>query len=233
MSMYFASAEELKTLDKRAEENGLEISQMMELSGWHLVTIIKYIKLEPETALILCGKGNKAADALAAARHLANGSVITEIIFAEKEEHLSKEAKHQLSLLKKMGVATYDFEESSLIEEKIASSDIVIDGLIGYKLEGDPREPHATLITMVNKNAKGKVIAYDVPTGLDPTTGIINKHTLKADITISPALARKGVQSASEVTGEVYVVDAGIPVFLYDSISTGSRPAFDGGFVRL
>ena len=45
--MYFASADEMAKLDDIAVASGLEIRQMMELAGWHMLSVIKDMEISP------------------------------------------------------------------------------------------------------------------------------------------------------------------------------------------
>lgn len=62
------------------------------------------------------------------------------------------------------------------------------------------------------------VIAVDIPSGLDASTGEASPHTVKADITVTFGLPKKGftVPAASAYIGKVIVRNIGFPKELID-----------------
>jgi NAD(P)H-hydrate epimerase len=75
-------------------------------------------------------------------------------------------AGQQLGILRRMGAPVspaYAFEQ-------VAQPDLVIDGLIGYSLRGEPRGAAAKLINWANTTG-APILALDTPSGVDATTG--------------------------------------------------------------
>ena len=93
----------MEQLDKLAVQNGLEIRQMMELAGWHMISLFNILRISRQSPIVvIVGKGNKGGDGLSAARHLANYGWEVSVILLSKI--ISADALHHLSLLKKMRV---------------------------------------------------------------------------------------------------------------------------------
>lgn len=224
---YFATSSEMEKLDNIAVENGLEIRQMMELAGWHILRVFSELEIEKnKKVLIVCGKGNKGGDGLSAARHLKNNGWKVSVILLSKE--LAVNPKHHLRLLKKMDLKIILFEDSKMESEKyINDADVIIDALIGYHLKGAPREDYAKIIKLINASGK-KVIAYDLPTGVDATTGECYEPSIHAEATLTLALPKAAFEKEKtrNYSGKIFLADIGIPAKLYDEISPGSRPEF-------
>jgi len=222
--MYYADAEEMERLDALAVENGLEIRQMMELAGWHMVSVFRQLKItKGSKIMVLVGKGNKGGDGLAAARHLVNYGYHVQVLLLDRK--ISRDSQHHLRLLEKMRVPVHDFSEG---RTSIPEYEILIDSLIGYHLEGVPRGIFREAIEAMNSSGK-KIIAYDLPSGVDPDTGACLEPCVQAFATLSLAMPKKlfATEEGKAKSGQVFMADIGIPHFLYDMIAPGSRPPFE------
>jgi NAD(P)H-hydrate epimerase len=93
---------------------------------------------------------------------------------------------------------------------------LVIDGLIGYSLSGPPRGNFAMLIDWANR-AAAPVLALDVPSGLDATSGTVWEPCIRATATMTLALPKRGLlaRGARGAVGELYLADIGVPPQLY------------------
>jgi len=233
--MYYASEKEIEKLDDLAVVNGLQIRQMMELAGWQMVTLFNILKLaKNEKVVIVCGKGNKAGDGLSAARHLINHGYQAKVILVDT--NLKPDPKHHLELLAKMGGQIISYKSDRVKAEKlITEADVIIDALIGYHLQDNPRSRYAAVINFIN-NLNKKVIAYDIPTGIDATTGKCRQPCINSWVTLTLAIPKRAVlnKAAKKMSGRVYLADIGIPGFLYDKVAENSRPNFTSrGIVKI
>jgi hydroxyethylthiazole kinase-like uncharacterized protein yjeF len=231
--MYYTE-KQIESLDREAVENGLEIRQMMELAGLQMLNLFGVLKI-PHSALVvvLCGKGNNGGDGLAAARFLVNEGWEVNVILAEAA--LNENASHHLKLLKKMKVPALVFSENpAKAEEWIQRAAILVDALLGYHIKGNPKKPYDRMIKLVNE-VNAKVIAYDLPSGLEATNGHCSTPCVQADYTLTLAIPKKAYKTPSGKiqSGQTYVADIGIPEFLYDKILKKSRPDFKGKLIKL
>lgn len=225
--MYFATAKEMQRIDDLAVKNGLEILQMMELAGWRMIPFFAQLKISRSSrVVILCGKGNNGGDGLAAARHLVNYRYRVQVILAASD--MNEHSKHQLKLLKQMKVPILYFAKAKTGgRQMIKQARVIIDGLIGYNLSGTPRSKFAELIELANYS-RARVIAYDLPSGMD-AAGICYEPCIRADHTLTLALPKAAflTKSGKARSGQVSVVDIGIPEVLYDRVKSGIRPNFN------
>jgi hydroxyethylthiazole kinase-like uncharacterized protein yjeF len=228
--MYYSTAKEMEKLDTLAVENGLSIIQMMELAGFHMTTVFQKLRI-PKTKkiVVLIGVGNKGGDGLSAARHLINnGWSHISIILSRKKT--TRPSAHHRKLLEEMKIEMVYYNSKSLdhIKELITEADVIIDSLIGYHLKGAPHGPIADLIMIANASKKF-IISYDMPSGIDATTGKCHNPSITAKATLTLALPKKLFleKCADDQSGKIFLGDIGIPAFLYEKIKTGSRPAFD------
>lgn len=225
--LHHATAKEINKLDKLAIKHGLQILQMMEIAGWHILPLFKKLKIpKSHQVTVVCGKGNKAGDGLCAARHLNNHGWSVNIILLSQD--LKPNPLHHLHLLKKMKLPIYIYKSKpSKSQTLIAKSQVIIDALIGYQLKGNPRGDYATIIDHINKSI-AKIIAYDIPTGIDATTGKYFTPCIKAHATLTLALPKKAFKYklARKYSGKTFLADIGIPKQIYDQLKHNSRPPF-------
>jgi hydroxyethylthiazole kinase-like uncharacterized protein yjeF len=105
--------------------------------------------------------------------------------------------------------------ESAIGAVQLADSDvnspIVIDALLGTGFSGQPRSPIAPAIDAINglRRVAATVVALDVPSGLDGTTGEHNQCVV-ADLTISFGGIKRGTLLARDCCGEIVAVDIGL-----------------------
>ena len=100
-----------------------------------------------------------------------------------------------------------------------ASPEVILDGLIGYSLKGNPRGRAAELMAWSN-GVNSPVLALDTPSGLDSTTGKSHGSTIAADATMTLALPKAGLftNGAQPFVGELYLSDIGVPDWVYQKI---------------
>lgn len=247
MRTYFATAKQMARLDALAVQHGLEIRQMMELAGWHMLEVFRrlHIPLQAQVTVV-CGKGNKAGDGLAAARHLTNHGWQTNVVLLATA--LAPDAAHHLTLLRKMRVPMASWpRQSGRAKGWLAQSPVLIDALIGYRLEGPPRGIFCDAVKLMNRwrrhepvsagtrrsgrrRARRLVIAYDIPTGV-ASDGRCFAPCIRADATLTLGLPKRAFrrQPARRYTGKIFLADIGIPDFVYDRITPRSRPLFGYG----
>ncbi len=192
--------------DLVADTFDISLTQMMENAGRSLaeLAIDWYV---PETATVLVGPGHNGGGGLVGARHLANRGVHVAVVVAD-ETSLKLTTQRQLRVARAMGIEVLD-------EPRAAS--VVIDALFGYALAGEPRGPAASLIDWANAQPS-PVIALDVPSGLDASSGRVNAHCVRASVTMTLALAKTGLRGAEAVTGDVVLADISVPRAAYRAL---------------
>jgi len=194
-------------VDEEAVANGLSITQMMEYAGLNIARFAK----KAERIIVLVGKGHNGGDGLAAARHLINWGHKVEILFAIPPEELKEASVVHYKLLKKMNADMKEWDN-----QEFKDVDLIIDALLGYNIDGDPRGKYAELIDAANRSGK-HIQSIDIPSGLDASTGEAYSPCIKAHQTLTLALPKTGLtkKDARPYVGEISVADLGIPDFIY------------------
>jgi NAD(P)H-hydrate epimerase len=96
--------------------------------------------------------------------------------------------------------------------ERLSGSGAVVDALLGTGFEGEPREPVASAIAAINGSG-APVVAVDVPSGVNASTGEVEAEAVRADATATFHGAKVGlfVEPGKGHAGSVEVVGIGIP----------------------
>ncbi len=172
------------------EDLGIALGQMMENAGRSLaeLTIARW---QPERVVVLAGPGGNGGGGMAAARHLANRGSDVEVVLSDAAR-LTAVPAHQRTILDAMGVPVHDAEQLSAPPHELLADAVVIDALLGYSLDGDPRGPAAGLIRAVQA-AGVRVVALDLPSGLEATSGRVGDPCITEDATLALALPKTGM----------------------------------------
>ena len=93
---------------------------------------------------------------------------------------------------------------------------MIVDGIIGYSLQGAPRGSARVLIQWANEQ-EAPILSLDVPSGVDTTSGRVFDPAIKATATMTLALPKEGLRApgVEAHVGELYLADIGVPPALY------------------
>ena len=94
----------------------------------------------------------------------------------------------------------------------LAGSGAVVDAIFGTGFAGAPREPAGAAIEAINR-CGAPVVACDIASGVDASSGEVEGVAVEADLTVSFHAAKLGQRIAPGKwhTGELRVVPIGIP----------------------
>ena len=198
-------ADGMRAIDGWAiEDQGVPSLELMEAAGREVATAVS--DLAPEGPIrVICGKGNNAGDGLVAARYLAEAGHEVEALLVWPEEELSGDAAANQER----------FRAEPLGDDpaaRLAESGAVVDAIFGTGFAGAPREPAAAAIEAINR-CGAPVVACDIASGVDASTGEVAGPAVEAAITVSFHAAKLGhrVAPGKWLTGELRVVPIGIP----------------------
>jgi hydroxyethylthiazole kinase-like uncharacterized protein yjeF len=158
-------------------------------------------------ALVFAGPGNNGGDAWVTARALAATGVVVRVIEPVPAKTPDAVAERALAL-RLLG----DGCVAALARAGEGGEQIVVDGLLGTGASGEPRGPIGDAIsTLAHLRERGAVVvALDVPSALDATTGAATDHTVIADLTLTFGAMKRGLLVARRYCGEIAVVDIGL-----------------------
>jgi NAD(P)H-hydrate epimerase len=202
--------EQSRAIDEWAiRELGLTGLVLMENAGRGVVDVLLSQQTTPRRVLILCGKGNNGGDGFVIARHLAIRGVDCRVVLLVDPRELQGDALANFTILDRLGLKV----ESSEALNTTSDCDWIVDAMLGTGAVGNAREPYRSAIEWLNAQP-AKVLAVDLPSGLDCDTGEPSATTVRADFTCTFHATKVGFANprAQEYLGELHVVSIGIPV---------------------
>jgi hydroxyethylthiazole kinase-like uncharacterized protein yjeF len=205
MPAWVVSASESAERDRAAIERGTPSRVLMQRAGSAAAAQIlrRYSERLGDGAVVFTGPGNNGGDGWVVAGTLARSGVeVTVVEVAKATAAKSPDAVAE--------------REAAIDSVKLASSapggaTLVIDALLGTGFEGEPRGTIGEAIATMNElHGRGvRVVALDVPSGLDATTG---QHStcVVADLTLSFGGVKRGLLLARDRSGEIVALDIGL-----------------------
>ena len=157
--------------------------------------------------VLICGTGNNGADGLALARMLKLDGYCVQIKVLGNLSHATEEFRKQSSFLKHLSL---DFSETISLER----AGILIDAIFGIGLSRDIEGEFAAYISKINdahKTYQIPVIAVDIPSGVNGTSGQIQKIAVQADVTVTFGSIKSGMLlfPGAQYCGEILCEEIG------------------------
>ena len=219
--MRVTTAAEMRELDRLAVETfGIPGIVLMENAGGQVVRLLwqEYPDLRARRVAILCGRGNNGGDGFVIARYLHTSGVSVGVFVMGETGGIQGDAGAHFDMLQRVGVTpeTVLTPESALtVGARLADYDLLIDALLGTGLKAEVSGALQQIIDAMNASGK-TIVAVDIPSGLSADMGtLLGKH-VRADLTITMALPKRGLllYPAAEHVGRLVVVDIGFPTMV-------------------
>ena len=183
------TADEMKQADAATMAQGMPQKQLIDTAGLAVAAQIKK-HFDPCPVLFLCGPGNNGADGQIAAEYL------------KKEGWPVRVA----TLVKTQGCEVLNSNLS------LKDSGLVVDAVFGT---GFNKELEPELVTLFDKvrSKKLPVVAVDIPSGVNATTGEIASGSLQAVVTVTFCRRKvaHALQPSKSFCGRIHVAEIGIP----------------------
>jgi NAD(P)H-hydrate epimerase len=211
----FLTRDEARALDCRAmDEFGIPGIVLMENAGRGMAELLLHLGVQGPV-VVCCGKGNNGGDGFVIARHLDNAGVHVRVLLFEPPGNLAGDAALQHGILVRLGLPVTvctgsELNEASLRDE-LAGADWVVDALFGSGLRGAVSAPYDRVVAAINASP-ARVLAVDIPSGLDSDTGQPLGPTVRALHTATVVAPKKGFlePSARVWVGQVHVISMGV-----------------------
>jgi len=167
---------------------------------------------------VFAGPGNNGGDAWVVAAALAAVGVTVRVVEVAAAKTDDARAERQSAR------ALIDAHEPSGAER------VVVDGILGTGSAGAPRGAIADAIRRIGelRDAGARVVALDVPSGLDASTGE-GDVTVTADLTITFGTLKRGALVKRDRCGRIVVVDIGLGA--HTSLDDGAATLVDRAWV--
>ncbi|MDO4583771.1 MAG: NAD(P)H-hydrate epimerase [Planctomycetia bacterium] len=214
------TCQQTREIDRRAmEEWHIPGMVLMENAGRNLVELLCREEVTGKV-VIFCAAGNNAGDGMVMARHLQMRNVDVEVVGCVSPERFRGDAKMQYEIIRSLEIpfleladCTTAWEVFQKLEPYRHSAQWLVDALLGTGASGEPRFPVNAVIDWINRASK-RVLAVDLPSGLDADTGEPSRSTVRAEITGTLAALKPGLlqESARPYVGKVECLDIGFAI---------------------
>jgi hydroxyethylthiazole kinase-like uncharacterized protein yjeF len=206
------TVEEMGRADAAAIAGGTPGVDLMEAAGGAVAQEVIWRYPDVERVAVLCGPGNNGGDGFVAARHLKEHGYSVRLALLGAVEKLKGDAATM--------ARAWDGTVEPLKPGVVDDCDVVVDAVFGAGLARDVDGPVAELIGVLN-DRHVPVIAVDVPSGVDGTSGAVRGIAVRAEATVTFFRRKPGhlLLPGRLCCGAVRVADIGIPDGALDEIA--------------
>jgi len=207
------SAGSVRNLDRYLiDEQGVDGFELMQAAARSAFRQLRRRWPQCRHVLVLCGAGNNGGDGyLLATCALRHGLGVTCLVLTDpaKLKGDARKAWQRASDQKISMVTAAQLADKDLIS-LLEQADVTVDAMLGTGLNGAPRGEFARVVEFCNQSAAG-VLALDVPSGLNATTGAAVGDVVAADATVTFIGLKAGLFTGHgpAVCGEVIFEDLG------------------------
>ena len=216
--MKIVTSDEMRELDRRTIDSGIPGEELMLVAGEGLAEAIRTLaanhQLVDSPVLFVAGCGNNGGDAFVAAYGLHEDGWPVECWLAAPESKLKGDALIHFKKMKKAGVPINVLdrpEHWSHVAGCGTDAEIIVDGLLGTGISGEPRGAVGEAIKFVDAQAdRALVVAIDMPSAM----------AVRADLTVTMGLPKTEVVQPESIdfVGNLEVVDISIPAGFSDAV---------------
>lgn len=201
------NAEQMRKCDQYTIETiGLPSMVLMERAALAVYReLTKKEQYDLSQTLVVCGTGNNGGDGLALARLLFLAGYPVTILLVGNEEHFTAEAAQQFRICQ-----YYEIPVLRTIKSLMGYT-MLVDSYLGIGATGSLTEEARETIHLIN-NAELPILAVDIPSGIDASTGESLGAYVKADKTVTFQFKKTGftISPGMEACGKLKIADIGI-----------------------
>jgi ADP-dependent NAD(P)H-hydrate dehydratase / NAD(P)H-hydrate epimerase len=215
-----ATAEVMRGFDQIAIERfGIPGLVLMENAGRACVDVLEHRigSVAGKHVVVACGKGNNGGDGFVIARHLFNHGARVDVLLLSPAGKLSGDAATNFKVLPRLqrisqGRLKILGTAGTSALQRAEGAEVIIDAIFGTGFSGVPKGRANEMILWIN-HQPGVVMAVDIPSGIDATTGEARGNAVRAAFTVTMGAAKPGhyVGAGRLSSGEVHVADISIP----------------------
>ncbi|MFO1171576.1 MAG: NAD(P)H-hydrate dehydratase [Hyphomicrobiaceae bacterium] len=213
------TAAEMQACDRAAIAAGVPGLALMERAGTAVADAVGALANPPARVAILCGPGNNGGDGFVAARRLLRQGYAVRLGLMGRAGELNGDAAE----MARRWTGRVEPATPALLKD----AGIIVDALFGAGLARPLDKDTCRLVAAIDASG-AKVVAVDVPSGVDGTTGEIRGAAARADATVTFVRGKPGhyLMPARALMGRLIVADIGMPEEIV--AAAGSRVVLNG-----
>jgi NAD(P)H-hydrate epimerase len=224
--MKIVTAAQMQALDRRTiTEARVPGTVLMERAGAEVVSSLErqYGPPRGRAVTVLCGKGNNGGDGFVVARLLRQRHAKVRVILLSPAKDLTSDAGAMYRrLVRVVGKsAVVPFTSDDRVRARLASSDLVIDALLGTGLSSDVTGRYRAAIELMNQSGR-PIVAVDMPSGIHADSGAMLGAAVRASQTVTFGLPKLGLYAGAGIdhAGSIAVADIGIPPAFVEAVES-------------
>jgi NAD(P)H-hydrate epimerase len=167
--------------------------------------------------LVLSGPGNNGGDGFVVARHLrAQGATVSVGLLGPLGK-VRGDARVHLERMQAAGLEVVALESEADLARLLASRDswdFALDAVLGTGARGEPEGLAAAAVQSLRElDERGtRIVAVDLPTGVNADTGTIARRAVRADLTVTFGAPKRGhfLYPGRAFAGALEIVDIGL-----------------------
>lgn len=213
--MKVVNSEQMKRIDARTTSAfGIPSIVLMENAARGCVSVIEKKFANAERIAIFCGPGQNGGDGFAIARHLHNrGRVVLVMLLGASR--VAGDARTNLEICRQLDIPIVEVEDDATLDRALVRAlecDLIIDAIFGTGLTRKAEGIFADAIEALS-TLRIPVLAVDVPSGINASTGDVEPPVVRADCTVTFALPKIAhlFEPAASFCGELFVEEISIP----------------------
>jgi hydroxyethylthiazole kinase-like uncharacterized protein yjeF len=221
--MRLVSVAEMRAAEAAAFASGISEGELQTRAGRAVATLAQ--RLVPTGAVVvLAGIGNNGRDGWVAACNLAAAGREVSLYLAPRHTVADAELD-QFRRVGGLAVLHKGPETIPVLESRLARATLAVDGLLGIGGRVPLRPPLDELARVLNRAARTaaaparpndaapRVLAIDIPSGIDADTGAVDGEAVRADATLVLGGLKQGLLRfpGAGLAGLLYGDDIGLP----------------------
>ena len=210
------TAQEMAQFDRLTMElYGIPGMVLMENAGRGVAEVVLRTLGDPvnKRVQIYCGPGNNGGDGYVIARYLINRGAQVSLFLLADPAKISGDAFFHLNILSKLGCRPVTVKTAADLPTE--RPDVIVDALLGTGVRGPLRPLYEKTVEHINRQ-QAPALAVDIPTGVNADTGAIVETAVRAQVTATMALLKRGLlfSPGREYCGRIEIVDISMPTLL-------------------
>lgn len=201
------SADAVREIDRYViDQQGVDGFDLMQAAAAGAFRRLVRFWPEPGRILVLCGAGNNGGDGYLLAANAVRHGLEVNCIAVASTEKLTGDARKAWEKSVADGVNVQESANLGTddVQGYIASAGLIVDAMLGTGVKGAPRDPFAGMIKACNE-ASAPIMAVDLPSGLNATTGAVAGEAIRADATVTFIGLKSGLYTGqgAECAGDI------------------------------
>lgn len=223
--MKIVTAKQMQELDRKAIAGGIPGITLMERAGKGVFEAVleHFPEAIERSAVVLCGKGNNGGDGFVFARLCHASGIPVRAFLIGTSDKVTGDARISLERYRESSGRFHEIqseEDLTAAIPEIHRAGVIVDALLGTGLSVPVAGLYRKAVDVINAARASVVVSVDIPSGVDATSGDVLGEAVRADVTCTFALPKRGliISPGSGRTGKLVVVDIGIPKELVDAV---------------